>query len=87
MLRFKHFTGSSSDLEQAINEWLEQYEPEVTQMVQSYDGKGALTIGFLFEESFRGQELRLAAKRGMSGATVPAVPPELVPDEPLHVTE
>ena len=87
MLRFKHFSGNSSDLDQTINEWLEQFEPEVTHMVQSYDAKGALIISFLFEESFRGQELRMAAQRGMSGATTPAIPPELVLDEPLHVTE
>jgi hypothetical protein len=87
MLRFKHFSGSSSDLERAINEWLEQFEPEVTHMMQSSDGKGSLIISFLFEESFRGQELRMALERGVAGATNPAMPSELVPDEPLHVSQ
>lgn len=87
MLRFKHFAGSGPELEQAINSWLGQVEPDVTHMVQTV-GKGeSLLISFLFEESFRGQELRLSEERGMASAVIPAIPPEMMPDEPLQVTE
>jgi hypothetical protein len=51
MLRFKQFSGSGSDFEHAVNAWLEQIEPDVTQMVQTVDDSGRVTIGFLFEES------------------------------------
>ena len=87
VLRFKHFTGSGSNLEQSINDWLAEFEPEVTHMAQTADEDGSMRISFLFEESFRGQELRMALERGMANATVPAVPSDTVPDEPLHVTE
>jgi hypothetical protein len=60
MLRFKHFSGAGRDLEEAINRWLEEFEPEVSQMVQTVEASGVVTIGFLFEESFRGQERRMS---------------------------
>jgi hypothetical protein len=60
MLRFKHFSGAGEELERGINLWLDEFEPEVTQMVQTVDSGGVVTIGFLFEESFRGQERRLS---------------------------
>ena len=87
MLRFKHFSGSGRELEQVINDWLGEFEPEVTHLVQTTDGNGLLAVSFLYEESFRGQELRISLERGMANATTPAMPSELVPDEPLSVTQ
>ena len=84
MLRYKRFVGAD-DLEARINEWLENNEPDITQMVQTVDSNGTVTISFLFEESFRGQELRYAAESGMSEAMEPAVPADSIPDEPLVV--
>lgn len=84
MLRFKQFSAVGPDLEQQVNSWLEQFEPDVTQMVQTVDGSGEVTISFLFEESFRGQELRLSSGRGVSGMS-PAMPMELMHDEPVGV--
>ncbi len=85
MLRFKQFSGSGPELERAINTWLEEYEPDVTQMAQTEGRDGRVIISFVFEESFRGQELRLSSERGMSGAPPPVIPPEVMPDEPLKV--
>lgn len=85
ILRFKQFSGSGSEFEHAVNAWLEQIEPDVTQMVQTVDDSGRVTIGFLFEESFRGQEFRLASERQVERATRPAMSPSDVPDIPLQV--
>jgi hypothetical protein len=85
VLRFKQFVGNGESLESAVNLWLEQTEPDVTQMVQTVDDGGTVTISFLFEESFRGQELRYASERGMTTAGAPAVPANSIPDEPLHL--
>ncbi len=84
MLRYKRFVGAD-DLEARINEWLENNEPDITQMVQTVHGTGDITISFLFEESFRGQELRYAVQSGMSDALEPAVPAGSIPDEPVIV--
>lgn len=85
MLRFKQFVGTGHAIENMVNEWLEKNEPEVTQMVQTVDGHSTVTLGFLFEESFRGQELRYAEQSGMTGAIEPAVPADTNPDEPVYV--
>ena len=82
MLRFKQFSGSGSDLEQAINAWLEEFEPDITQMTQSDRADGSVSISFIFEESFRGTELRLSSERGMSRA---ATPPASSSPEPIEV--
>jgi hypothetical protein len=83
-VRFKYFTGSGADLERAINGWLEEFEPDVTQVVQTVAPDGALTIGFLFEESFRGQERRFSMEHGMTHEAA-AVPPGTLPDTPITV--
>jgi hypothetical protein len=83
-VRFKYFTGSGADLEHAINGWLEEFEPDVTEVVQTVASDGALTIGFLFEESFRGQERRFSMEHNM-GREAPAIPPGAIPDAPLTV--
>ncbi len=85
MLRFKQFSGAGNDLEGQVNGWLEQFEPDVRQMVQTTDGT-RVVVSFLFEESFRGQELRLSDEHGVSAvdATNPA---DTMRDRPLRVPE
>jgi hypothetical protein len=84
-LRFKHFSGSGPDVERAINQWLEEYNPDITHVAQSAQDGGIL-ISFLFDESFRGQELRISQERHTLNATVPAVPADSIPDKPLTVS-
>jgi hypothetical protein len=84
VLRFKCFVGSGAQLEAAVNAWLETYEPEVTQMSTSAAGDG-LSVTFLFDESFRGQERRLAEQRGMSVDERIDAPERSMSDDPVHV--
>lgn len=86
MMRFKHFVGSGPELDEEINRWLAEYEPDVTHVVQSSDGD-TLSISFVFDESFRAQELRLSEERGMTQATIPPVPADTIPDKPLVVPQ
>lgn len=85
MLRFKQFSGSGAELESTINRWLEDFEPEVSQMVQTTDAGGNVTIGILFEESFRGQEMRLTAESTARASLGSEVRPADLRDEPLKV--
>lgn len=87
MVRFKQFSGSVADLESAVNAWLEEYEPDVTQMVQTVGQDGTVTLSMLFEESFRGQEIRMASERGLRNANVPAVPEAAMEDKPITVPQ
>lgn len=87
MLRYKQFSGKGTELEDTINRWLERFEPDVTQMVQTVSEDNNVFISFLFEESFRGQELRLSAEHGVSSHVTPAIPPEMYPDRPLTVQD
>ncbi|MGH2443054.1 MAG: hypothetical protein ACRDFX_07825 [Chloroflexota bacterium] len=64
MLRFKQFAGPVDEIERAVNSWLNEFEPDVSQMVQTVGESGTIVIGFLFQESFRGQEIRFTAERG-----------------------
>lgn len=82
-VRFKYFSGAGADLEREINGWLEEFEPDVTQVVQTVAPDGALTIGFLFEESFRGQEKRFTLEHGI--ARDAAIPPATMADRPVTV--
>jgi hypothetical protein len=84
VLRFKFFAGSGTQLEAAINSWLETYEPEVTQMSTAVVGDG-VAVSFLFDESFRGQERRLAEQRGLSMEDEIQAPERNMPDDPVHV--
>jgi hypothetical protein len=84
VLRFKYFAGSGAQLEAEINGWLETYEPEVTQMSTAVLGEG-VAVSFLFDESFRGQERRLAEQRGMSMEEEMGAPERNMPDDPVHV--
>ena len=87
MLRFKQFMGRGLELEQVVNEWLGEFEPDVTQMMQTVDVEGAVTLSFLFEESFRGQERRLSEEHDTARAARPAMPASSIPDRPIRVPE
>jgi hypothetical protein len=84
MLRFKQFTGTAPGLEQEVNRWLEHFEPDISQMTQTVSTNGAVVVSFLYEESFRGNELRIDEERGTNsvGATVS---PDSIPDKPIPV--
>jgi hypothetical protein len=86
MLRYKQIAGSGQALEDSVNAWLEKFEPDVTQLVQTQLQDGSLLIGFLFKESFRGQELRLST-RNTANASPTAPPEDLFPDTAIHVRE
>lgn len=82
MLRFKYFAGSGAQLEEAVNAWLETYEPEVTQMSTCATQDG-VAVTILFDESFRGQERRLTEERGIRDEI--AAPESSMPDDPVRV--
>jgi hypothetical protein len=86
MLRFKHFSGSGRDLERSVNDWLDEFEPEVSQMVQTVDGSGVVTVGFLFEESFRGQERRMSEEARPRARIEPALRGGELREAPLEVS-
>jgi predicted ArsR family transcriptional regulator len=46
-------------VEQRINAWLKQAEPDVKMMEQVVDTEGRLTISFLYDEGFMATEQRL----------------------------
>lgn len=85
MLRFKLFSGTPESLEVEVNGWLAAFAPDVTQMVQTVNASRGLSIAFLFEESFRGQEMRLSAEHHGARTTRPAIPVSRLPIEPLTV--
>jgi hypothetical protein len=85
MPRYKQFHGSGSELERAVNSWLDEYEPDVTQMAQTVDGNGSVVVGFIYEESFRGQERRLDTEHGMAKVKGPSSPEAVMPEDPVHV--
>jgi hypothetical protein len=87
MPRFKQFTGSGEELESSINAWLEEFEPDVTNMVQTTDDGGAITISFLFDESFRGQDLRFRHEHGLARKDMQPPPAQSLPDKPIKVAE
>jgi hypothetical protein len=73
-------------LEALINGWLEEFEPDVTQMSQTVEGSGCVTLSFLYDESFRGQERRLDNEHGMSQVPNSVAAEPRMPDDPVHVT-
>jgi hypothetical protein len=81
--RFKHFQGAGVELETAINRWLDDFEPDIAQMAQTVDSRGTLTISFVYDESFRGQELRLDNEHHMAGASIPVAPESVMPEDPV----
>jgi hypothetical protein len=86
MLRFKVFSGSSQDVERKVNHWLAEYEPDIAHMAQT-GTDDSLVISIVFDESFRGQEIRLSEEHAINNATGPAVPAGSIPDEPLIVPQ
>jgi len=87
VLRFKLFSGGGAALQDEVNAWLSEFEPDVTQMVQTVGADGVITISVLFDESFRGQEMRVAVESGISRATGPSIPEDSMPDKPIHVPQ
>jgi hypothetical protein len=81
LTRFKQFQGSGADLERAVNRWMEDFEPDITQMAQTVSADGGVTVSFIYEESFRGQELRLDNEHGMLAAARQAAEAELPPEQ------
>lgn len=85
MLRFKQISGSGLELEQAVNVWLNEFEPDIRQMSQTSGPDGNVTMSFLFTESFVGQELRLDAEHGISAQQMPSIPEDAIPSDPIQV--
>jgi hypothetical protein len=85
VLRYKYFSGAGEELERAINAWLADYEPQVTSMTQTTLDNGFVTISFLFEESFRAQELRIEAESKATHHVEPAILPGDMLDRPVEV--
>jgi hypothetical protein len=83
--RFKHFRGLGAEFEQAINCWLDDFEPDITLMTQTVESGGALTVCFVYEESFRGQEMRLDNEHGMAQAAKPVAPDSVMPEDAVDV--
>jgi hypothetical protein len=85
MPRYKQFQGSGAELERAVNSWLDEFEPDVTHLAQTVDGDGSVVLGFIYEESFRGQERRLDTEHGMGNAKEPPPPEAVMPEDSVHV--
>jgi hypothetical protein len=83
--RFKHFHGVGAELESAINRWLDAFEPDIAQMAQTVDPNGNLVISFVYDESFRGQELRRDHEHAMADAAKKPVPAAVTPEDPVDV--
>jgi hypothetical protein len=63
VLRFKAFSGAdASSVEETINKWLMQAEPDIRLMQQSLTTSGALTISFLYDEGFMATEQRMSVE-------------------------
>jgi len=63
VLRFRAFSGAdTSSVEEAINKWLMQAEPDVKLMQQSLAASGALIVSFLYDEGFTATEQRMSVE-------------------------
>lgn len=61
MVRFKQFTSMANEsLEQTVNVWLSQAQPDVRYMGQSVGPQGTILVCFLYEEGFQASEKRLS---------------------------
>lgn len=85
MPRYKQFCGSGPELEARVNAWLEEFEPDVTLMSQSVENSGSVTLGFLYDESFRGQERRLDNEHGMKQAAETVAAGATMPEDSVQV--
>lgn len=86
MIRYKQFVGSGQALEKLVNHWLAEYEPDVTHVAQSPHADG-VALSILYNESFRGQELRFEEEHGTVHVSMPEVPADAVPPTPILVPE
>lgn len=78
-MRFRHFTGMGEDLDRAISEWI-QAGADIHFMSHSQLPDGAITVCFVYQESFAAQERRMTAEHGMVETPAAKLPPE-----PVHV--
>lgn len=63
MLRFKTFNAADAkSLEEQVNEWLMQSEPDVRMMEQGASPTGTLVVSFLYDEGFMASEQRISVQ-------------------------
>ncbi len=63
MLKFKIFSALDHvSVEQQVNAWLMEAEPEVKMMEQSIMPTGATTVSFLYDAGFMANELTVTAE-------------------------
>lgn len=83
--RFKQFRGSGAKLESDVNAWLADFGPDIVHVVQSLGPDGSITLGFVYDESFLGQERRLDHEHGVERASGPASPEAVMPEDSVTV--
>lgn len=76
-MRFRHFSGLGSDLDDEISAWIQQ-GADIHFMSHSQQPDGSLTVCFVYQESFAAQERRLMAEQGLHDGTTAKLPPERV---------
>jgi hypothetical protein len=76
-VRFRHFTGTGSDLDDQISGWIQE-GADIHFMSHSQAPDGLITICFVYQESFAAQERRLTAEQGMHESAPTRLPPERV---------
>jgi hypothetical protein len=76
MLRFRHFSGSGASLDEAINRWIQEEDPDVRFMAQSQLPDGSVTVSFIYEESFVAHGRRLSREHGLDSGRPPPGPSE-----------
>lgn len=79
-MRFRHFSGMGSDLDEQISEWILS-GADIHFMSHSQLPDGTITVCFVYQEGFAAQERRLTAEYGLRE---PGSPTKL-PPEPVHV--
>ena len=79
MMRFRHFTGMGSGLDDEISSWIQE-GADIHFMSHSQQSDGTLTVCFVYQEGFAAQERRLTSEHGLSEA-----PPAKPQPEPVHV--
>lgn len=78
-MRFRHFSGSGSELDEDISDWISQ-GADIHFMSHSQLSDGTITVCFIYQEGFAAQERRLTAEQGLQESA----PVEPRP-EPIHV--
>lgn len=78
-MRFRHFTGIGSDLDEQISEWILS-GADIHFMSHSQMPNGAITVCFVYQEGFAAQERRMTAGHGLHDA----IPTKLQPER-IHV--